>query len=417
MIDSQIGYIADFIPETLASPGGIALFIAIAAVFAVGGILLLRSIKTETTNTRIHFSVNIVQYVLIAIIAVTITQILATAQYSTIEIAATIVISYGLWIAILSLLSVKFVSWIRNTGSNKRNLVVFILMLSMIAYVLNGLMGMADHLSALQEQQKDVVTSEDVAYFTEFDPASLLGQIIVVYDVISSVAYGLSWIGTVLLLRPYIQRIGKIKFYAIMGAVMVYYLITFPLSVLGYFTPTEETEQQLMNSILIFGMASVLTGIIFGVAFLAVARTLRKDNVLRQYMIIAAIGFVLFYVAGSAFASQAAYPPYGLASVAFTGLSCYLIYVGLYSAAVSVSQDYQVRASIRNSVMKDSHRFLEEMGMGQMQQERQKLVLSVAKKSAEQLAEETGVESSMTEDDMKDYMEKVMNELKGTVQS
>ena len=67
--------------------------------------------------------------------------------------------------------------------------------------------------------------------------------------------------------------------------------------------------------------------------------------------------------------------------------------------------------------MKDSHRFLEEMGMGQMVQERQKLVLSVAKKSAKQLAEETGVESSMTEDDMKDYMEIVMNELKGTVQS
>ena len=332
MVESNLGYIADFIPETLASPGGIALFIAIATVFAVGGILLLRSIKTETTNTRIHFSVNIVQYVLIAIIAVTIAQILATAQYSTIEIAATIVISYGLWIAILSLLSVKFVSWIRNTGSNKRNLVVFILMLSMIAYVLNGLMGMATNLTFLQEQQKDVVTSEDVAYFPELDPTSLNGQIDVVYRVIADVAYVLTWIGTVLLLRPYIHRIGKIKFYAIMGAVMIYYLIEFPLFTLGYFTPTEETEQQVMNNILIFGMASVLTGIIFGVAFLAVARTLRKDNVLRQYMIIAEFGFVLFYVAGSATASQAAYPPYGLASVAFIGLSCYLIYVGLYSA-------------------------------------------------------------------------------------
>ena len=412
MVESNLGYIADFIPETLASPGGIALFIAIAAVFAVSGILLLRSIRTETTNTRIHFSVNIVQYVLIAIIAVTIAQILATAQYSTIEIAATEVISYGLWIAILSLLSVKFVSWIRNTGSNKRNLVVFILMLSMIAYVLNGLTGMATHLIMLQEQQKDVVTSEDVAYFPEFDPASLYGQIDVVYQITASVAYVLTWIGTVLLLRPYIHRIGKVKFYAIMGAAMVYYLIEFPLFTLGYFTPTEETEQQVMNNIIIFGIASVLTGIIFGVAFLAVARTLRKDSVLRQYMIIAAGGFVLFYVAGSVYATQAAYPPYGLASVAFTGLSCYLIYVGLYSAAVSVSQDYQVRESIRNSVMKDSHRFLEEMGMGQMQQERQKLVLSVAKKSAEQLAEDTGVESSMTEDDMKDYMGIVMNELK-----
>jgi hypothetical protein len=288
----------------------------------------------------------------------------------------------------------------------------FGLMLSMLAYVVNGATALITQLLMLQEQQKQVVTSADVAYFPEFDPESLYIQADTVNFVTSSIAYVLTWIGTVLLLRPYIHRIGKIKFYAIMGAAMAYYLIEFPLFTLGYFTPTEETEQQVMNNILIFGIASVLTGIIFGVAFVAVARTLRKDSALRLYMIIAAYGFVLFYVAGSANASQVAYPPYGLASVAFTGLSCYLIYVGLYSAAVSVSQDYQVRDSIRNSVMKDSHRFLEEMGMGQMQQERQKLVLSVAKKSAEQLAEETGVESSMTEDDMKDYMEIVMNELK-----
>ena len=86
-----------------------------------------------------------------------------------------------------------------------------------------------------------------------------------------------------------------------------------------------------MNNIIIFGMASVLSGIIFGVAFISVARTLQKGSALRQYMIIGPCGFVLFYVAGSVTVTQLAYPPYGLASVAFTGLACYLIYSGLYS--------------------------------------------------------------------------------------
>ena len=86
-------------------------------------------------------------------------------------------------------------------------------------------------------------------------------------------------------------------------------------------------------------MAGLLSGIIFGAAFLSVARTLRKDSSLRKHMIIAAFGFVLFYIAGSANAAQAAYPPYGIVAVSFTGLSCYLIYVGLYSSAVTVSQD------------------------------------------------------------------------------
>ncbi len=41
MVDSQIGYIADFIPERLVTNEGIALFIGIAVVFAMGGILIL----------------------------------------------------------------------------------------------------------------------------------------------------------------------------------------------------------------------------------------------------------------------------------------------------------------------------------------------------------------------------------------
>jgi hypothetical protein len=40
-IDSQIGYIADFILERLVTNEGIALFIGIAVVFAIGGILIL----------------------------------------------------------------------------------------------------------------------------------------------------------------------------------------------------------------------------------------------------------------------------------------------------------------------------------------------------------------------------------------
>jgi hypothetical protein len=67
-------------------------------------------------------------------------------------------------------------------------------------------------------------------------------------------------------------------------------------------------------------------------------------------MIIAAYGFLLFYIAGSAMASQAAYPPFGLAAVSFTGLSCYLIYAGLYSSAITVSQDIALRHSITQSL-------------------------------------------------------------------
>jgi hypothetical protein len=422
VVDSQIGYIADFIPERLATNEGIALFIGIAVVFAIGGILVLEYVKTKTKEGRAralhlratHIGVTIAQYVLIAIIAFVIAQILVTAQYNTVMIAAALSISYGLWIIILALLSRAFLSWLRSSRSNvtvsKRNVMVLILALSMIAYVVNGVTGLANFLLMLQEQL-DVVTSADVAFFPEFDPESQQQQINTVYQTAGAIAYVLTWIGTVMLLRPYIHRIGKIKFYAIMGSAMVYYLINYPLFVLGYFTPTGESDAEVMNNILIFGIATVFSGIIFGVAFLSIARTLQKGSALREYMIIAAYGLLLFYVAGSATATQAAYPPFGLASVAFTGLSCYLIYAGLYSSAISVSQDLTLRQSIRESV-KEQSKFLESMGTAQMEAELQNRVLTTAKKASDSMEEETGLESSMTEDDMKDYMEIVMNELK-----
>jgi hypothetical protein len=422
LIDSQIGYIADFIPERLATNEGIALFIGIAVVFAIGGILTLEYVKTKTKESRArvlhlhatHIGVTIAQYVLIAIIAFVIAQILVTAQYNTVMIAAALSISYGLWIITLALLSRAFLSWLRSSRSNvtvsKRNVMVLILALSMIAYVVNGVTGLANFLLMLQEQL-EVVTSADVAFFPEFDPESQQQQINAVYQIAGAIAYVLTWIGTVMLLRPYIHRIGKIKFYAIMGSAMVYYLIQYPLFVLGIVTPTGESDVEVMNTILITSIAGVFSGIIFGAAFLSIARTLQKGSALREYMIIAAYGLLLFYVAGTATATQAAYPPFGLASVSFTGLSCYLIYTGLYSSAISVSQDLALRQSIRQSV-KEQSKFLESMGTAQMEAELQTRVLSTAKKASDSMAEETGLESSMTEDDMKDYMEIVMNELK-----
>ena len=88
-------------------------------------------------------------------------------------IAAALSISYGLWIITLALLSRAFLSWLRSSRSNvtvsKRNVMVLILALSMIAYVVNGVTGLANNLLILQEQL-EVVTSADVAFFPEFDP-------------------------------------------------------------------------------------------------------------------------------------------------------------------------------------------------------------------------------------------------------
>ncbi len=414
LVDSQIGYIADFIPEQLSSSTGIAGFIVIAAIFVITQYIILVYIKQSKKETRARalnldltfWLVSIAQYVLAGIFAFVILQIIIEQQYSIVTLYVSHVISYGLWILILALLAKAFFSWYRL--SNK-NIMVLLLALSMVAYVVNGVTGLATY-SNMLAQQKSVITSKDVAYFPEFSIATLGSQIDIIYQIAGAAAYVFTWIGTVKLLYPNVRKLGRVKFWSIMSAAVVYYLISFPLFVLGYYSPSENVDA--MTNILIFSFASIFTGVIFGAAFLSVARTLRKDTSLRNHMLMAAYGFLLFYIAGSAAAAQAAYPPYGLASVSLIGLSCYLIYSGLYSSAAIVSQDSTLRQSIRRSVTEQS-RLLDSIGTAQMEQELQSRVLTVARKNSDAMAEETGLETSMTEDDMKDYLQIVMKELHG----
>ena len=412
LVDSQIGYIADFIPEQLSSSSGIAGFIVIAVIFAITQYFILVYIKQSKKETRAralnldltYWIVSIAQYVLAGTLAFVILQIIIAQQYSIVTLYVSHIISYGLWILILALLAKAFFSWYRL--SNK-NITVLILALSMVAYVVNGVTGLATY-SNMLAQQKSVITSKDVAYFPEFSITTLGSQIDIIYQVAGAAAYIFTWIGTVKLLYPNIRKLGRVKFWTIMSAAVVYYLISFPLFVLGYYSPSENVDA--MTNILIFSFASIFTGVIFGAAFLSVARTLRRDTALRNHMLMAAYGFLLFYIAGSAAAAQAAYPPYGLASVSLIGLSCYLIYSGLYSSAAIVSQDSTLRQSIRRSVTEQS-RLLDSIGTAQMEQELQSRVLTIARKNSGVMAEETGLETSMTEEDMVDYLEIVMKEL------
>jgi hypothetical protein len=414
-IDSQIGYIADFIPEQVSSDAGVATFILMAVIFAVTQYFILGYVKQTNKENRsgarvlhlglTHSIVSIAQFVLVGILAFVIVQIIILQQYNILTIYASYVINFGLWISTLGLLAKAFFSWYQF--SNK-NFMVLILALSMIAFVFNGAANIVYYFTFLSEQ-KPVVTSSDVAYFPEFGAETLVDQANLVSQASNIVSYVLIWIGTVKLLYPYIRKFGKVKFWAIMVAPMIYYLINFPLFVLGFFNP-ENVNVDAMTNIIIFNIAIIFSGIIFGVAFLSVAKTLKKDSNLRNHMVIAAWGITLFYIAGSATASQAAYPPYGLVSISFVGLSCYLIYSGLYSSAVTVSQDIALRNSIRKSVTEQS-KLLHGMGTAQMQQELESKVLTINKKVSDMMEEETGVEPSMTEEDIKEHIEMVRKEI------
>jgi len=147
-------------------------------------------------------------------------------------------------------------------------------------------------------------------------------------------------------------------------------------------------------------------------AFWTIARKLRQNSVVRDYMIISAYGLILLFVSNQAIVLvNVPYPPFGMATISFMGLSSYLVLLGIYSSAISVSEDSKLRQSIRNLAIKES-KLLDSIGTAHMEQEIQKRVLEFTKRTQDMMAEETGIKSSMTEDDIKQYLEQVVREVK-----
>jgi hypothetical protein len=92
-------------------------------------------------------------------------------------------------------------------------------------------------------------------------------------------------------------------------------------------------------------------------------------------------------------------------------LSSYLVLLCIYSSAISVPEGSKLRQSIRNFAIKES-RLLDSIGTAHMELEIQRRVLTITKQNQTRMTEETGVQSSLTDDDVKEYLEQVIEEVK-----
>jgi hypothetical protein len=163
---------------------------------------------------------------------------------------------------------------------------------------------------------------------------------------------------------------------------------------------------------IIFTLTKPIGGIIFGIAFWTMARKISKDNLVRSYVIICACGFMLLFTSNQAvILTFAFYPPFGLATVSFVGISSYMILVGIYYSALSVSQDTEIRREIRRLAIKES-KLLDIMGMAQMENEIRRRVLQIITSNKSIMEEDAGIDSSLSEAEIAQHLETVLTEIR-----
>jgi hypothetical protein len=203
--------------------------------------------------------------------------------------------------------------------------------------------------------------------------------------------------------------VGKVKSLIIISIPLTYFVSIFVI-ITPFVSDATNTTIKIMVDTLGYTIPAI-SSILFGLPFWMIARTLDYGIILKDYLIIGSSGFVLFELASTGNVILGFYPPLGFTSVSFVGLSSYLLVMGIYSLAVSVSQDIKLRQTIRKSAIEEL-KLLDSIGSADMELQIQKKVMTVTKALLENTIEKSGVQPSITENDMKQYLWQVLSEVK-----
>jgi hypothetical protein len=240
----------------------------------------------------------------------------------------------------------------------------------------------------------------------------------IMYNVTSILSFVLTWVATVIQLGHYSKAMGKTKYWLTVTIPLEYFLASFQPLILDLFLPARLADPILFGVAytLFFSAAQPIGAVLFGIAFWTLARNI-QNKMVRQYMLIWSYGMIILFTANHPLGLLLKpFPPFGLATLSFMPLASYLILIGIYSVAISVSQDSSLRQSIRKAATKQSD-LIGKIGFAESDQQIEEKAITTTKKVKDSLEVESGVATSLDMEEIKSYVDQVLEELKGRKES
>jgi hypothetical protein len=416
--DVSLARTADLLSTALGrkSATTLAIFTLISIAYLVGQFMILLFVRNRSKEIRAKASMQFhrsykvtmaVQIALSIILLFIILQLVTVAYYFTAALVATITISYTLGITMMALLMKSFLSWFKTS----KNFVILAYGISAATLAIHLAFTLFFAATALLEEPAEVRTSiSRIPFFIAGSIESILSNI---HDLLSILSFSILWVSTVLLLHSYSRKVGRLRYWIIVTLPLVYFLSQFPTLFLDLFNPIIRENPIFFGSLLtiVYTLSKPAGGILFGIAFWTISRSMRRTIAIRDYLMISALGFVLLFTSDQAIVLiSAAYPPFGVASISFVGLSSYLIFVGIYYTAISLSYDDRVRREIKKFAA-DESKLLDSIGTAQYEKVIAEKVTAI-RQMQNSATESLGVQPSLEEDEIRKYLEEVLREKK-----
>jgi hypothetical protein len=356
----------------------------------------------------LHRAVSVVQYVFAANVILVIIQILIISQYSTLSLTFVAYVSNFLTAFLLATFAIRFVSWYRN---KKNSLGILLFALAFLILAVSEVVAGTG--SAYILSQKDqVITPASKIEYAIFPEGSFLNIFFSYYAYVDYASFLLTLIASALLLYHYSKKTKRPKIILIIALPILSYTATILDSLNIYDT---DTNPNLFSYYIFQSLASISGGILFALSFWFISRGLPETPV-KTFLKITAFGFILLYLSNHTDVNQAIYPPYGINSLSLLPLSSYFVLFGLYASGLSLSQDITLRQHLR-SMAKNDNNLLSSIGTAQMEREVNRAIgelKEVADEQEKELAEKTGIETPVPENEIEDYLKQVIEEVAKT---
>jgi hypothetical protein len=415
IIDTSMVRISTFTGGMFPLEKYMILFILIYAAYATGNVIIIRLVSSHIHSASraksllfksFFVGLTATQYVILFMILILIFQILTNKSYSVWILKSISFNSYVMGGIILCMLSYKLFSWYRRNKS----VILILYFFAMSLICANSFLMVYTLQIQLASKPDKISYSRSLA--GGFAPGSGVFKLSQEYILI--ISFSLVWLATALLMKSYTTMKGLIKYWAIMFVSLIYFTGQFQPIFFGIISlSTISTTLGDIGYTIFVSAAKPIAGILFGLVFWSISQKIAK-KVTKEYLLIAGFGMMLLFASNQTTGlALTPLPPFGIITAAFFGLSAYLLFIGLYSTAVSVSHDLALRKQVRayaNQLL-----LLDKMGTPEMKQQVESLVSRIMKDlkdKAHYLAESSGVLPSIDEENFNDYLQMVLKEVR-----
>ena len=425
--DVIFGTFLDALGKPLNSSFGVILFITMSITVFFAGLYALRDymvalrkdLEAPSFFNRLYKATPIFLYALLVIFGAIIVQMVLFSQYST-YLLILIVLITGVAILFFGFRTYKFLSWFKSSVNKRQNIMI-------LAFAVSSMLFCISMTVATALDIKELVVSRPPSIDPNFPASNSMESrhltsrelIIHLYGFLVPQVTAIAIAETVAIaffLRYFKDQIGRATFWTLIILPPVLFLT-------GVFGPQfiKSTGSEMVymeSSFLMFrviGTAGwIAADFVIAFAYILVAKTLGRQitssrNKIINYLIIAALATILVSPTTNNWITNNSYPPFGAIQRAFVVLSSFLFSIGIYSVALSVAQDAELRHLARKYAKE--YALLDTLGNAQKNAEIIRKVVKLIHKHADAMEKETGVESSMLDDnEVRQYLELVITE-------